>query len=279
MHTTLGVLEEVCLAMKNKLIVIEGCDCSGKTTLVKDLKADIKAMNKGIKVLTISLPCRTRFGYTKIRDVLSGKSAFPPDVVQSLFLANMIETFDRDVNPFLLDDGPEDHLVILDRSIISTILYNAMQSGTIFDSIQTYLHRLSTLGVREIPPDANVVDLDIINKVYGHLAVSVDFTFFLMPPMHVVLKRAETKANQTGEANDTKASVQRMYHAYEAFYAFISGNMYRSVVDFLESPKGILRPQTRGLDTYIKLSDWNQQISEEDNSKSYREAILAKLEL
>lgn len=264
--------------MENKVIIIEGCDCSGKTTMIKDLKAEIKARNKGVKVLALSLPNIKRFGYAKIRDVLTGKTAFPPDIVQSLFLANMIETFDKDVNPFL-DEGEQDHIVLLDRSIISTLLYNAMQAGTIFESIQTYLHRLSLAGVREISPDASVVDLDIIYKVYGHLAVSVDFTFFLMPPLPVVLKRAETKAEQTGETNDSKAQVQRMYGAYDAFYSFISGNMYRTVIDYLESPQGILRPKTSDINKYIKLSDWNPQISEEDNHKSYRNAILAKLGL
>lgn len=265
--------------MENKVIIIEGCDCSGKTTMIKDLKADIRAKDKNIKVLTLSLPNIKRFGYAKIRDILSGKSAFPPDIVQSLFLANMIETFDKDVNPFLLDDGEQDHIVLLDRSIISTILYNAMQGGSIFESIQAYMHRLAMAGVKEIPLDASVVDLDIINKVYGHLAVSVDYTFFLMPPLPVILKRAETKAEQTGEANDSKAQVQRMYNSYDAFYSFISGNMYRTVIDYLESPQGILRPKTSDIHKYIKLSDWNPQISEEDNHKAYRDAILAKLGL
>lgn len=264
--------------MKNRIIVIEGCDCSGKTTLVKDLKSEIKAKNKNLKVLAISLPYIKRFGYAKIREILGGKVAFPPDIVQSLFLANMIETVDKDINPFL-DEGPEDHIVILDRFIISTLLYNAMQGGSIFESIQTYMHKLSAAGVREISPDPKVVDLDIISKVYGHLAGSIDFTFFLMPPLQVVLKRADEKAKQTKEANDTKASVQRMYSAYKAFYSFITGSLYRSVVDFLESPKGILRPHTEGFDKYVILEDWNPQSTEEDNHKAYKEAILAKLEL
>ena len=264
--------------MENKVVIIEGCDCSGKTTMIKDLKAEIKAKNKNLKVLALSMPNVKRFGYAKIRDILAGKSVFPPDITQSLFIANMIETFDKDVNPFL-DEGDHDHIVLLDRSLISTILYNAMQAGTIFESIQTYLHRLSLAGVREISQDATVVDLDIIYKVYGHLAVSVDFTFFLMPPLSVILKRAETKVEQTGESNDSKAMVQRMYNAYDAFYSFISGNMYRTVIDYLESPQGILRPKTSNIHKYIKLSDWNPQISEEDNHKAYRDAILAKLGL
>ena len=264
--------------MENKVIIIEGCDCSGKTTMIKDLKADIKAKDKSIKVLALSLPNIKRFGYAKIRDVLSGKAAFPPDIVQSLFLANMIETFDKDVNPFL-DESDQNHIVLLDRSIISTILYNAMQGGTVFESIQTYMHRLAMAGVKEIPSDASIVDLDIINKVYGHLASSIDYTFFLMPPLQVILKRAETKAEQTGETNDSKAQVQRMYNSYDAFYSFISGNMYRTVIDYLESPQGILRPKTSDIQKYIKLSDWNPQISEEDNHKAYRDAILAKLRL
>ena len=264
--------------MKNKLIVIEGCDCVGKTTLVKDLKNAIKEKNKDIKVLAISLPYRNRFGYAKIRECLGGKVAFPPDVVQSLFLANMIETAEKDINPFMLE-SPENHIVILDRSMISTILYNAMSGGTIFESIMTYMNKLRAAGVKEIPEDPNVVDFDIINKVYGHLAVSVDFTFFLSPPLQVVLDRAAAKAAQTGESNDSKATVQRMYSAYLSFYNFITGQMYRSVIDFLEKPKGILKPQTRDFDKYVALGEWNPKVSEEENHKTYREAILAKLEL
>lgn len=265
--------------MKNKIIVIEGCDCSGKTTMIKDLKAEIKARNKEIKVLALSLPNIKRFGYAKIRDILSGKSAFPPDIVQSLFLANMIETFDKDVNPFILDDGEQDHIVLLDRGIISTILYNAIQGGAILESIQTYLHRLSMAGVKEISSDSSVLDLDIIYKVYSHLAVSVDFTFFLTPPLPVILKRAEAKSKQTGESNDSVTQVHRMYSVYEDFYSFISGNMYRTVIDYLESPKGILRPKSNDIHKYIKLSDWDYKASEEDNHKIYRNTILTKLGL
>lgn len=264
--------------MENRIVVIEGCDCSGKTTLIKDLKSDIKARNKDLKVLAISMPYRNRFGYAKIRDVLGGKTAFPPDIVQSLFLANMIETVDKDINPFL-DEGPNDHIVLLDRFIISTILYNAMQGGSIFESIQTYMHKLALAGVKDVSMDPKLVDLDIISKVYGHLARSVDFTFFLMPPLPVVLKRAEEKAQQTGEANDSAAMVQRMYSAYKAFYSFITGQLYRSVVDFLDNPKGILRPHMGDVDRYVALESWNEQTSEEDNHKAYREAILAKLGL
>ena len=264
--------------MENKLIVIEGCDNSGKTTLMKDLKSDIKARNKDILVQTFSLPYRGRFGYAKIREVLGGKVQFPPDVIQSLFIANFIETAEKDINPFLTD-YPNNRICILDRSLISTILYNAMSGGAIFESIQTYMHKLSMAGVKEVSQDPSVLDLDIINKIYGHLAVSVDFTFFLAPPLPIVLERAAAKAAETGEENDGKAMVQRMYAAYQAFYNFISGGMYRSVMDFLENPKGILKPQQRDLDKYVILNEWNHQVSAEENHKVYREAILAKLNL
>lgn len=264
--------------MKNKLIVIEGCDCVGKTTMIKDLKEEIKKRNPNAKILALSLPYRNRACYTKIREVLGGKSSYPADVVQSLFVVNLIDTAERDINPFLLE-SEEDRYVILDRSLISTILYNAMASGSLFDSILTYMNKLRIAGVKEIPEDPTVVDLDIINKMYGHLAVSVNFTFFLMPPLQVVLNRSAAKEKETGESNDNKAMVQRMYNAYLSFYSFISGSMYRSVVDLLESPKGVLKPQVRDLNKYILLSEWNDKISEEENHKIYREAILAKLEL
>ena len=80
--------------MNSKLVMFEGVDGSGKSTMINDLKEEIKGKNPKIKVQIMAFPNVKAFGGLKIRSILADKKAmdYPPDVFQGLYILNMIET-------------------------------------------------------------------------------------------------------------------------------------------------------------------------------------------
>ena len=254
----------------SKLIVLEGCDGAGKTTMLENLKKAIKAHDKKIKTMTLSLPSTRAFGYSKIRSILRGEFTYPTDLVQSLFLMNMIDTNTRFINPFF-EENPKNAICIVDRSIISTILYNALSRGSIYRAIQFFMNEHS----QEVNKNHTLFDFDIINKEYGQLTHMVDHVFFIEPPRDVVVERAKERRGE--ENNDSVSSVQRTYMAYHDFYEFLTGKMFKNIVDFIECPDNTLVPKRVPENKFIRLNDWNRAISDEKNHAIHMDTILTVL--
>lgn len=261
--------------MKNMLIVLEGPDGAGKSTMVKDLQNEIMRKYKHIKVKSLSLPNSSSFGYKKIREALKDTEKYPPDVLQALFIANMIECAENTINPFFTE-SKENHIMILDRSLISTIIYNVTEGGTIFNSILNYTYKTAN----DIVPKCishTEVDFDIINKVIGHIIQPIEYTFFLKPPISVLIKHAQERYSE--EENDKVESVIKRYHAYEIFYYFLTGKLQRNIIEYLESPLGVLVPAIGKFNKFIELSDWSRDKSEEQNYATLREEVMTKLNI
>lgn len=259
--------------MKNKLIILEGADGAGKSTMAKDLQNDILKKNKEIKVKVISFPHSTSFGYKKIREVLQDPDRYPPDVLQSLFVANMIECAEKVINPFF-EENKENRIIILDRSLLSTIVYNALNGGTIFHSIMSHTYKIAN----EIVPGSisrKELDPDILSKVYGHIIQPIDFTVFLFPPIEVLIEHS--KKRESKEENDGADSVIKSFEAYVSLYKFLTGSLHRDFIDFLEYSVDMLVPNTRKYDKYVGLTNWNRSKSEEQNYTAWREVVLTKL--
>ena len=249
--------------MKNMVVVIEGPDGAGKTTLVKDLKEDINNKRPELKVLALSLPNKESFGYDRIRDILKSKVDYPTDIVQSLFVVNMIDCADNIIKPFLNESG-EDHIVLLDRSLISTIIYNETCNGTLRSSIEKYVYS-------KVDEDDNV-NFDIINKIYCHFP-TVDYTFFLLPPIDILIKHSTER--HSDEINDTESLVREREHTYRECYNYISGNM-----DRLRGGQHFFWwPDENTWKKYIILDAWTSDWPEKDNYARYRRKILYKLKI
>ena len=264
--------------MKSKLIIIEGCDGSGKTTLIKDLKEDIKKINPKIKIQNIAFPYNKAFGYLKIRSILADKKVmhYPPDLFQGLYVINMIDCFEKVVNPFF-KENPEDGIIFIDRSIISTLLYNAINGGSIYNSIRTFLKKKRLAGDISISEDDSMLDLDMILNKYCHLEKEVDHYYFLQPPINVLLERSKERTN--GEEYDSQAYVQRMHRAYNDFYQFVSAQITRNIMDFIEGPDSMVRPNLNIRGKITQLNSWNDTLPDEDNHTIYRNIILKDLGL
>lgn len=264
--------------MKSKLIMFEGVDGSGKSTMINDLKNDIKEINPKLKVQTIAFPNVKAFGGLKIRSILAdGKAmSYPPDIFQGLYILNMIETFEKTINPFF-EKNPDNAIMLIDRGPISTLLYNAMNGGSIYHSIRSYLKRTRLLGDTTISEDESRLDLDIILNKYCHLTKTVDYYVFVQPPINVVVDRAIKRGG--GEEFDSSNYVKRMYRAYDEFYIFISGRLNRSIMDSIEGADSMVRPSSTVAKKAIRLDSWNPLFSEADNHKAHRLELLKKLKL
>jgi len=264
--------------MKSKLIMFEGVDGSGKSTMIDDLKNEIKDINPKLKVQTIAFPNVKAFGGLKIRSILADGKAmnYPPDVFQGLYILNMIETFDKTVNPFF-EKNPENAIMLIDRGPISTLLYNAMNGGSIYHSIRTYLKRSRLLGDNTISEDESRLDLDIILNKYCHLVKPVDYYVFVQPPINVVIDRSIKRGS--GEEFDSSNYVKRMYRAYDEFYTFVSGRLNRNIMDSIEGADTMVRPSSVVAKKAIRFDSWNPLFSEAENHRLHRQELLKKLKL
>lgn len=232
--------------MENLFVIIEGTDGAGKTTLCKNLAEVIRNSHPETEVLSLSFPDKKSFAYDKIREILKSKIEYPPDIVQSLFILNMIDCAEKTINPFF-KESDKNRVLILDRSIISTIIYNTVKKGTILKSISNYI--ISVLGEKDI-------NFDIINKLYCHLEKMADYTFFLIPPLEIL--KQHSKQRCSGEKNDKFDLVLRHQREYIGLSQYLCKQ---------DSHK------------YISLHNWDNKLTEEENYKIIEKKILVKINI
>lgn len=180
----------------SKLFVIEGPDGSGKTTMCKNISKKLLANNIYSEI--ISLPNRFAFGYDKLREMLTKK--VPTDILQSIMIANMQETFDMEVKP-RLDAGV---IVILDRWLVSTIIYNILNNGNL---------------VASMAKEDNTLSLENISSEYCKLSAYPDKIFYIGTPKSLVLEHARLRNSK--EINDQENNVKKIYNLYNDFYTTI----------------------------------------------------------
>lgn len=179
-----------------KIFVIEGPDGSGKSTMCHNISK--KLLDKNIFNEVIPLPNKFSFGYTKLREMLTNKK-IPTDIVQSIMIANMQEAFDKEIKARL----EADVIVILDRWLISTIIYNILNNGKLVDDMavdgELMLQRISTSF-------CNLYNYP--NKI-----------FYLNTPKSLVLEHARSR--NSNEVNDQENTVKQVYNLYHDFYTAI----------------------------------------------------------
>lgn len=233
-----------------KIIALEGCDGCGKTTMAKTLKEYINKNIPEYDAEIIAYPHKGYFGYEKIREILSGKIHVPPDVVQSLFIMNMIDSYENYVNPYF---NTTNKILIMDRSIISTIVYNKLAKGRILESIIQYLYNDNCF---------KLIDIDNINKVYCNMKGSIDKIFFLSPPLDVVMQHSRNRMleNKKIDDNDKIDSVIKQYNYYKDIY---------------ESFKNL----NTSINKIYIIDNWNYAISEQLNYLQMQNIILNYLNI
>lgn len=148
--------------MFNKLIVFEGIDGCGKTTLINKLKNSL--INKGHKVKVYQGLGSSSIG-KEIRNLFLYQIKTIPKSKYFLSFANMIQTQDELIMPALLSG----HLVIVDRWYDSTLAYQS---------------------------NANYIDYDeITSKIINKYLLKPHLTFYLDIDPQIGLQRKQTQPN------------------------------------------------------------------------------------
>ena len=79
---------------KEPMIVIEGPDGAGKTSMCKTITNIVKNVYDK-DCITINFPNQEGFAYFTIKNILTGKMKVPVDFLQTLMMLNMKDTFKR----------------------------------------------------------------------------------------------------------------------------------------------------------------------------------------
>lgn len=182
---------------KGKLIVVEGPDGSGKTTLCNKLSDNI-VLKANLKSIVYSLPNKQSFGYRKMRNLLT-KVNTPTDLLQSIMIVNMKELLINQVKE-ALDSNIN---VILDRWLISTIIYNDLNNGKIIEEMTT------------INGNKKELILDKISSEFCNVPIYPDVIIFLDLPKEILINHAKNRNGK--EINDKIENVEKIYNLYQSF--------------------------------------------------------------
>lgn len=170
-------------------IILEGVDCSGKSTIAKALKEKLDALKlNAIVNSTLTHECAW------MRDlILSGKYRLSPEEKATMFSASFIKDFER-----LSEQVDENTVVLFDRFIASTFAYNTNTNlmytvGNHLKGIpvlQIYVDvdeqtRKSRLSIK-VDKDAHESDFEYIEHVYNKYKTGLLFA------NHVIGKMCET---------------------------------------------------------------------------------------
>lgn len=211
-----------------KLIVVEGTDGSGKSTTCKKFSDYINEHPEefdGYKAMTLSLPYNDGSElYKKIRQLLAEENV-PTDILQSMMIVNMKDTFNNIIIPKLEN---EKIIIILDRWLLSTLVYNIMNKGKIIDS--SISHILSLLGIKSkstytdigIGYRRNRLYIEDFSSYYCNLSAFPNRVFLLSPETGLLQKHSKCRQGDNMEVND---SIDKVYLSNSIYH-----NIFNNII-------------------------------------------------
>lgn len=161
--------------LRGKFTVIEGLDCSGKTTLQKELYKRVAATT-GHKPCITKEPTNSYIG-KYIRNIIENNNEFDPFALQYL---SVVDRFNHYTDPLdgiveILRDGTD---VISDRGFLS----NAVYYGIKFYNDKSYHEKLK-----------EIVDINIQLMKY---VLTPDNVLFIDCPTGIILQRLELRRDR-----------------------------------------------------------------------------------
>lgn len=146
---------------KNEALIIyfEGSDYSGKTTMCKYTKEFLSEMFSEKEVKIFREPGGTKFG-EKIREILLSSPELDDLTQITLYSACRNELYEKELKPIIENNG----IIILDRSILSTFVYEKDTESTIKISRQI-LNKPFLLSTPKVMCLLNVNDDDLKERM------------------------------------------------------------------------------------------------------------------
>lgn len=143
---------------KGKFIVLEGCDGSGKTSVIELLKKDFK---DDPNIIFIKAPGSTSLG-NAVRNILKSKkyANCEPKTWLYLFMATMVELIEKEIKPNL----EKGKTIICDRFAMSTWVYQNSMCKGMTELISTIISDLTKTNVKVDKTIFLNIDLDTIKQ-------------------------------------------------------------------------------------------------------------------
>ncbi len=176
---------------KGLFISFEGAEGSGKSTQIQKLKQHFDSLNRPCIVLRE--PGGTAFGEKLREAILSQDTKLHAMAETFVFLASRAQLLEEKILPHLASNG----VVLLDRYIDSTLVYQALARGDQIEKIWT-LHQFAPLNT--LPHRTFYLDIS--------LEVSLERQ----------LKRGQNKDYFESQSNDFQAQLLKGYRTLAALY-------------------------------------------------------------
>ena len=228
------------------IIILEGIDGAGKTTVAEDLEKHFISMNKVVH--RIQEPGSNMIGRV-IRPIVKN-SDISDTAALLLFSASNTETLNS------LENAKEDHVYIVDRCVLSTVVYqHSNETGFYYVKeaiVNNLLRRTLNLG--------NIFVLDpTLALAMARIDARNDYDRFESPNGEIVKERYETYKNLAKMYNlpviDTSSTVDGAVKAilnhlkqpnYKGFKQFLLNNedVRRDVVKLVHNANRLVQKQT-----------------------------------
>ena len=234
------------------IIVFEGPDGSGKSTLIK--KAADYLHDKNFKVEVTKFPNEDHLLGWEIRQMLSSKMHMPPiDIFQSLYIENFIDTNIHYINPTLKYEP--DTIFLIDRiPSFSSFVYSSANSGSLYETVKKDL----LVSLPEKTDRCIYPSFDIINKYYCKLDHKIDMVFIVKPPTKILTEHAKIREKNNSADKFDKENIIMLQDVYYDFYY----ERFKKDYCFTE---------------FIKMDKWDLNLSEKDNYDNMEKEFMTIL--
>lgn len=197
-------------AYRGKLIYVEGVDGSGKTTLINKL---IKLYSGTRNIKSYNLPNPDCKYYKEIRAILKSPIK-ESNILQNYMLENMIQLYQK-IKPELAK-GMD---IIIDRSWISTLIYNTIENGDMIRQLYNAYEDSKTALDFNFPYDA--ISFEFILKYLLYDAPAPDACIFLDPPGQILEKNSDERIRE-GTAEENDSNKEKLYDVYRCYRNFFT---------------------------------------------------------
>ena len=197
------------MSIFGSLIYVEGSDGAGKTTLINKL---MKLYSGTRRIKSYSLPNQDCKYYQEIRSLLKSPIK-KSDVLQTYMIMNMNELYHK-----LEKDLVEGIDVIVDRSWISTLVYNTVEKGTLVKKIaQKYEEDKTSIDFHYDMEDISINYL----MTYVFPGPYPNACIFLDPPPTILEKNSEERIKE-GTAEENDSNLEKIMNIWRCYHNFFS---------------------------------------------------------
>lgn len=160
---------------RGKFILIEGLDCSGKTTLQKEL---VNLMNNNDhKAMRKKEPTDSHVGKL-IKKVINNEEKMDPDILQYLFFVDRFNNYTEILHGIIDIITTSTFSVVCDRGFLSNVTYQ----GINYYDTKEYMNK--------------IIEIRDINLRLMEYVLKPDYVFYIDTPLGIIENRLRERRNR-----------------------------------------------------------------------------------